>query len=49
MYAKLKLIAGNANRPLAEEVARYAGIPLADIELFKFANDESFVKINENV
>jgi len=49
VYAKLKLIAGNANRPLAEEVARYAGIPLADIELFKFANDESFVKINENV
>lgn len=49
MYAKLKLIAGNANRPLAEEVARFAGIPLADIDLFKFANDESFVKINDNV
>ncbi len=49
MYAKLKLITGNANRPLAEEVARYAGIPLADIDLFKFSNDESFVKINDNV
>lgn len=49
MYSKLKLITGNANKPLAEEVARYAGIPLADIELFKFANDESFVKINDNV
>lgn len=49
MYSKLKLITGNANRPLAEEVARYAGIPLADIDLFKFANDESFVKINDNV
>jgi ribose-phosphate pyrophosphokinase len=49
VYSKLKLITGNANKPLAEEVARYAGIPLADIELFKFANDESFVKINDNV
>ncbi len=49
MYSKLKLIAGNANRNLAEEVARYTGVPLADIDLFKFSNDESFVKINDNV
>jgi ribose-phosphate pyrophosphokinase len=49
MYSKLKLITGNANRPLAEEVAKYAGIPLGDIELFKFSNDEAFVKINDNV
>jgi len=49
VFSKLKLITGNANRPLAEEVARFAGIPLADIELFKFSNDESFVKINDNV
>ncbi|MBW6514222.1 MAG: ribose-phosphate pyrophosphokinase [Candidatus Syntrophosphaera sp.] len=49
MYSKLKLITGKANRSLAEEVARFAGVPLADIDLFKFANDESFVKINDNV
>lgn len=49
MFSKLKLITGNANRPLADEVARYAGVPLGDIELFKFSNDESFVKINDNV
>lgn len=49
MYSKLKLITGKANRNLAEEVARFAGVPLADIDLFKFANDESFVKINDNV
>jgi len=47
--SKLKLFTGKANRPLAEEVARFAGVPLADIDLFKFANDESFVKINDNV
>jgi ribose-phosphate pyrophosphokinase len=49
MYSKLKLITGNANKPLAEEVSRYAGIPLGDIDLFKFSNDEAFVKINDNV
>ncbi len=49
MFSKLKLITGKSNLPLAEEVARYAGIPLGDIELFKFSNDESFVKINDNV
>ena len=49
MYSKLKLIAGNANRALADEVARHIGVPLADIDLFKFSNDESFVKINDNV
>jgi len=49
VYSKLKLITGKANLALAEEIARYAGIPLADIDLFKFANDESFVKINDNV
>jgi len=49
MFSKLKLISGNANRALAEEVARHTGVPLADIDLFKFSNDESFVKINDNV
>lgn len=49
MYSKLKLITGKANPELAEEVARYAGVPLADIDLFKFSNDEAFVKINDNV
>jgi ribose-phosphate pyrophosphokinase len=49
MYSKLKLITGNANKPLADEVSRFSGIPLGDIDLFKFSNDEAFVKINDNV
>jgi len=49
MYSKLRLITGNANKALAEEVSRFAGIHLGDIELFKFSNDEAFVKINDNV
>jgi ribose-phosphate pyrophosphokinase len=49
VYSKLKLITGHANRALADEISKHAGIPLADIDLFKFSNDESFVKINDNV
>lgn len=49
MFSRLKIFSGNANLPLAKEVADFAGIPLGDVEVFKFANDESFVKINDNV
>jgi len=40
---------GNANPLLAKEIASFAGIPLCETEVFKFSNDESFVKINDNV
>lgn len=49
MYSKLKLFSGRANLELATEVARYTGIPLGEIEIKKFANDNTFVKIMENV
>ena len=49
MFTKLKIFSGRANPELAKNVARFAGIPLGDIEIFKFSNDESFAKINENV
>lgn len=49
MFSKLKVFTGRANPDLAEEVARYAGIPLSEMDIFKFSNDESFVKIKENV
>jgi ribose-phosphate pyrophosphokinase len=49
MFSRLKIFSGNANLPLAKEVAEYAGIPLGDVDVFKFANDETFVKINDNV
>lgn len=47
--SRLILISGRANLPLAEEISTFADIPLCDVELFKFSNDESFVKINDNV
>ncbi len=49
MFSRLKIFTGNANKSLANEVAKYAGIPLGDADVFKFSNDNSFVKINENV
>ncbi len=49
MYSKLKIFTGNANRKLALEVSKYAGVPLGDANVFKFSNDNTFVKINENV
>jgi len=49
MFSRLKIFTGHANRELAEEVARFAGVPLGAAEVFKFSNDETFVKINDNV
>lgn len=49
MFSKLKLFSGRANLELAAEVAKFTGIPLGEVEIKKFANDNSFVKIKENV
>ena len=45
----MKIIAGNANLKLAKEVSEFSGVPLTKVELIKFSNDESFVKIKDNV
>jgi ribose-phosphate pyrophosphokinase len=44
----LMLLAGTANRPLAEEIAEALGIPLGDALIRRFADGEIFVRINEN-
>ena len=49
MGYELKLFAGNANRPLAEEIARQLDVSLADAEVSRFSDGEVFVQINENV
>ena len=49
MPHELKLFTGNANRPLAEEIADYLQIPLGEVEVGRFADKEVFVQINENV
>ncbi|PKB72781.1 MAG: ribose-phosphate pyrophosphokinase [SAR202 cluster bacterium Io17-Chloro-G7] len=46
---ELKIFTGNSHRGLAESVCDYLDIPLGQAEVFKFANDNTFVRIQENV
>jgi len=45
----MKLIACNSNRPLAEAIAAYLGVPLTQASVRRFADMEIFVEILENV
>src|SRR5256884_1922078 len=47
--SQLLLLAGTANRPLAEEMAHHLGQPLCAVTIRRFADGEIFVKIDENV
>jgi len=49
MAYELKLLTGNANRPLAEEIAQYLHVPMADAEVTRFSDGEVYVQVNENV
>src|SRR5512141_2457885 len=46
---QLLLLAGTANRPLAEEMAQHLNQPLCAVTIRHFADGELFVKIDENV
>src|SRR5689334_5243767 len=45
----LKLLAGTANRALAEEIAHHLGVELCRVNLGRFADGEISVRIDENV
>ncbi len=46
---ELKVFSGNAHPSLAKAIAEYLGIPLGKCEVFQFSNDNTFVRILENV
>jgi ribose-phosphate pyrophosphokinase len=46
---RLRLFAGSANRPLAQEVAAYLGIELGPIVLKQFADGEIYLQIQESI
>ncbi len=46
---KLKVFSGNAHPALAADVCRYLEIEPGKIEVFKFKNDNTFVRILENI
>ena len=45
----MKVFAGNSNRRLAEAVCSYLGLPLGKASVRRFADQEIFVEIQENV
>lgn len=49
MPNEVKLITGNANRPLALKVSQYYGMPLTDATVTTFSDGEIMVQINENI
>ncbi len=49
MYGGLAVYTGNAHPTFARDICRALEIPLGPIDVFKFANDNIFVKINDNV
>ncbi|PII01699.1 ribose-phosphate diphosphokinase [Acholeplasma laidlawii] len=46
---KAKLFTLSANKPLAEKIAKSAGIPLSNVEVIRFADGEITVNIEESV
>ncbi|MFC0589969.1 ribose-phosphate pyrophosphokinase [Novosphingobium aquiterrae] len=45
----MKILAGNSNLPLARAIAGYLELPLTHADVRRFADDEVFVEIHENV
>jgi ribose-phosphate pyrophosphokinase len=45
----VKLLSGNANPPLAQAIADYLEMPLTEASVRRFADEEIFVEIHENV
>src|SRR3954452_19035757 len=45
----MKLMTGNSNLPLAQAIAQYLEIPITQASVRRFADNEIFVEILENV
>ena len=45
----MKLLTGNSNQPLAKAIAAYLELPLTEASVRRFADEEVFVEIHENV
>jgi ribose-phosphate pyrophosphokinase len=45
----MKLLAGNSNGPLAQAIGKYLELPITQASVRRFADEEIFVEIHENV
>ena len=48
-YDEIAIFGGNSNLSLVAEICQYIGLPLGRAEVFKFSNDNTFVRIGESV
>ena len=48
-FDDLKVFTGNAHPTLAKDICAYLGISLGRCEVFKFKNDNTFVRFQENI
>jgi len=46
---ELRILSGNANRPLSQAIAQHLGVPLSVMEVGRFADGEIRVRIEESV
>ena len=49
MYGEIALLAGTANRPLAEDISRELGTPLIGADIFPFPNHNIFCRLHTSV
>ena len=45
----MKLMSGNSNLPLVKAIGTYLDLPITDVSVRRFADEEVFVEIHENV
>jgi ribose-phosphate pyrophosphokinase len=45
----MKILAGNSNLPLAQAISEYLNVPLMKAEVKRFADQEVFIEVQENV
>ena len=45
----MKIVSGNSNKPLAQEIAKYLSVPLLKATIKKFPDKEIFVEIQEKM
>ncbi|MGH2532950.1 MAG: ribose-phosphate diphosphokinase [Thermomicrobiales bacterium] len=48
-YDQLTIFGGNSSPDLTDEICQYVGLPRGRAEVFKFSNDNTFVRIGESV
>ena len=48
-FRDMMVLSGNAHKCLAADICKYLGIPLGNVDVFKFKNDNTFVRILDNI